>query len=270
MLDILQYPFMERALIAGVILALVLAVLGVFVVLKNMAFFSDGIAHASLAGVAIGIILSVNPLLVALVFSVFFAVIIFYLQHHYKLSSDTAIGILFTSGMAAGVLLISLQPGYQPELISFLFGNILSITQSELVIIAIISVIIITFVFARLKTLILISLDAATAQISGINVKMFQLLTNIVLAVAVVLGIKVLGIVLVSALLIIPVAIGKLFSTSFKQLLIVSCVLSEVIVVSGIFVSYQYDLPTGPTIVLLGTFLFVLGLMSLGLRKLLS
>lgn len=258
MLEILSLPFMERALAAGVVLAFLLALLGVFVVLRNMAFFSDGIAHASLAGVAVGIIFSVNPLLTAIVVSAVFAAIIYYLQKRYKLSGDTAIGILFTSGMALGVLLISTQPGYQPELMSFLFGNILAITNTELIVIAGVSLLIAALVFIYLKTLILISLDEETAKISGVRVGGFQLLANIILAVAVVLGIKVFGIILVSALLIIPVATAKLFSRSFKKLVIISVVLSEIIVLSGIIFSYYFDLPTGPTIVLTGTVLFVL------------
>lgn len=259
---------MERALTAGVILAFLLALLGTFVVLRNMAFFSDGIAHASLAGVALGIIFSLNPLLVAIILSIVFSIIIFFLEDRYKLSGDTAIGILFTSGMALGVLLISMQPGYQPELISFLFGNILAITQLELLIIGITSVFIALFIFLYLKKLILISLDPETAYISGIHVKRLQLGLNIVLAVSVVLGIKVLGIILVSALLIIPVAIGKLFARSFKTLVVSSVAVSEIIVISGIIVSYYLDLPTGPSIVLLGTILFIMGLTLASIRKL--
>ncbi len=268
MLHFLSYPFMERALIAGVILAFLLALLGTFVVLRNMAFFSDGIAHASLAGVALGIIFSINPLLVAIILSIIFSIIIFFLENKYKLSGDTAIGILFTSGMALGVLLISMQPGYQPELISFLFGNILAITQIELVIIGITSVIIALFIFLFLKKLILISFDSETAYISGIRVKRLQLGLNIALAVSVVLGIKVLGIILVSALLIIPVAIGKLFAHSFKTLVVSSILVSEVIVISGIIISYYLDLPTGPSIVLMGTTLFIMGLTVSSIRNL--
>ncbi len=259
---------MERALTAGVILAFLLALLGTFVVLRNMAFFSDGIAHASLAGVALGIIFSINPLLVAIILSIVFSIIIFFLENKYKLSGDTAIGILFTSGMALGVLLISMQPGYQPELISFLFGNILAITQIELVIIGITSFLISIFIFLFLKKLILVSFDSETAYISGIHVKKLQLGLNIVLAVSVVLGIKVLGIVLVSALLIIPVAISKLFARSFKTLVVSSIAVSEVIVISGIITSYYLDLPTGPSIVLIGTILFIMGLTISSIRNL--
>ena len=113
MLDILQYPFMQRAIIAGVALALLLAWLGVFVIMRRMSFFSDGIAHASLAGVAAGVLAGVHPLTTALVFSVVFSIVIYYLEKRTTLSSDAIIGILFTSGMALGVTLISFKQGYQ-------------------------------------------------------------------------------------------------------------------------------------------------------------
>lgn len=245
-------------MIAGIILAVLMAFLGVFVVLRKMAFFSDGIAHASLAGVALGIVFSWNPLIVALLSSAVFAGIIFLLQDKFNLNSDTAIGILFTSGMALGVLLISLQPGYQPELMSFLFGNILAITKAEIPVILIVSVVIICFILFKLKHLILVSIDEETAIVSGIKVKWLQLVLYILLALAVVLGIKVLGVILVSALLIIPVASAKFFAKSIKTLIVLSIVIAEVVMIGGIFLSYYVDLPTGPIVILLGTAGFAL------------
>lgn len=249
---------MQRALISGIILGALLAVLGVFVVLRRMAFFADGIAHASLVGVAIGVLASVNPVIVALLVAIFFTVVIFFLEKRYRFSSDTSIGIIFTSGMALGVLLMSLKSGYQPELISFLFGNILAITNLEMWLIVCLSLIIFVFIFVNLRRIVLLSFDRDSAYISGIRVDMLQLSTNIFLAVSVVLGIKVLGIVLVSALLLIPVATAKIFSNSFKKLLIFSLIISELTVILGLIVSYFLDLPTGPVIVLAGTLIFIL------------
>jgi len=240
-------------------MALILSVLGIFVVLKKMSFFSSGIAHASLAGVAIGIVAGVDPMVAALFFGVIFSVTIYFIEKKYNLAADTAIGILFTSGMALGVLIISIQPGYQPELLSFLFGNILSIRSAEAAVIFIAGLIIFSFVIGNIKGLLLVSLDPETAYVSGINVEALQVLFYAVLGAAVILGIKVLGVVLVSALLIIPVSIAKLFAGSFKELLMLSVIISEIIVVLGIIISYLFDLPTGPTIVLSGTVLFGCG-----------
>lgn len=262
-LEALQYPFIQRALIAGFVLAAVLSLLGVFVILRRMAFFADGIAHASLTGVAIGVVFSWSPLLVALVATAVIAALIFFLERRFKLSSDVAIGILFTTGMALGVLLISLTPGYQPELISFLFGNILSIATNELWFLTLISFLVAGFVLLNLRSLVLISSDEESAYLAGVKVNWQLFWFYIITAVAVVLGIKMLGIILVSALIITPVAAAKLLARSFKSLLIYSVLLAEVIMLVGLFSSIQLDWPTGPTVVLSGTAILILvGLLS--------
>lgn len=258
---------MQRALMAGIFLAAMLALLGVFVILRRMAFFSDGIAHASLAGVAVGLIFSLNPLLTAVLLSAVFALIIYILEDKYQLASDTAIGILFTSGMALGVLLISLQPGYQPELISFLFGNILAIVSSELWIILGVGLAVFALAAGYLKQIALWSLNPEMAYLSGVRVKLLQPLLYVLLAVATVLGIKVLGVVLVSALLIIPVATAKLFSSSFRRLVIWSVIVSEISVLGGLFVSYSLNWPTGPAIVLTSALLFIVAGIFSSLRR---
>lgn len=258
MLELFHYPFMQRALIAGILLAGLLAYLGVFVVLRKMAFFSDGIAHASLAGVAGGVLLSLNPLVTALIASLIFAVGMFLLEKKTSVSSDTAIGLIFTTGMALGVILMSLRSGYQPDLIGFLFGNILMITQSDLALIVALTALIGIFLIANRQKITLLTLDREMAYLSGINPDFFQLAIYIVLAVSVVLGIKILGIILVSALLIIPVSISRLISRSFRKLVFWSIVLAEVIVLAGLFLSYLFDLPTGAVIVLTGSMIFFL------------
>lgn len=258
MFELFHYPFMQRALIAGVLLAALLAYLGVFVILRRMSFFSDGIAHASLAGVAAGVLFSVNPLLTALVVSVLFAVGLFLLEKKTNLSSDAAIGLLFTSGMALGVLLMSFKSGYQPELIGFLFGNILAISRSDLAIIVILCGLMGGFLILNRRQIALLAIDREMAYLSGVNPDFFQLAMNIALAVSVVLGIRMLGIILVSALLIIPVSIAKLVSRSFQNLVFKSVVVAEFIVLAGLAISYVFDLPTGAMIVLTGTVLFFL------------
>ena len=248
---------MQRAIIAGVVLALLLAWLGVFVIMRRMSFFSDGIAHASLAGVAVGVLAGVHPLTTALVFSVVFSIVIYYLEKRTTLSSDAIIGILFTSGMALGVVLISFKKGYQPDLVSFLFGNILAIRPADLAIISVLSAVILAFLAYNHKGITLMALDMDTAYMAGVRVDLLHITFYIILAVAVVLGLKILGIVLVSALLIIPASTAKLVSKSFKGLIVQSIVFSEVIVILGIALSYALDSPTGPMIVLVGAGVFV-------------
>ena len=251
-----HYPFMQRALIAGILLAGLFAYLGVFVVMRRMAFFSDGVAHASLAGVAGGVLFSVNPLMTALAASIFFAVVMFFLERKTNITSDAAVGLIFTFGMALGVLLISLKRGYQPELIGFLFGNILMIKVLDLWLIGIVGGFILGLLLLFRREIALMSLDPEMAYLSGIRTDLLQLALYIILAVSVVLGIKILGIVLVSALLIIPVSISKLISNSFQKLVVRSIIFAEAIMISGIFLSYLFDLPTGAAIVLTGAVLF--------------
>lgn len=256
LISIFQFPFMQRALIAGIVLGLVLAYLGIFVVLRRMAFFSDGIAHASLAGVAIGVLSGFYPLYTALILSVFLALAIYLLEKKTTLPSDAIIGILFSFGMAIGVTLMSFKSGYQPELLSFLFGNILAISTTDLMLIVPLALLLGGLVVFKQKEATLLALNPEFAYISGIKPDIYQPLFYVFLAVAVVLGIKVVGVILVSALLIIPVSTAKLITNSFKSLVSVTVSLSLIMVLAGIFSSYYLDLPTGPTIVLAGVVLF--------------
>lgn len=249
---------MQRALIVGIVLALVLGFLGVFAILKRMSFLGDGIAHASLAGIAIGLMAAVNPLITAIIFSIIIAILIYVLEKKTKLSVDAIIGILFTASMALGVVIISFQKGYQPELISFLFGNILAVNISDLIIMVVCALIIIIFLTIFYKKLSLLAFDKEGAYLAGINVSLFEIIFNIFLAVAIVLGVKILGIILVSALLIIPSSTAKIISKSFKSLVFSSIVFGEITIILGLVLSYIFDLPSGAVIVLCGTVIFVL------------
>jgi len=255
-IDLLTYPFVQRALIAGVISGALLAIFGVYVSLRKMSFFSEGIAHASLAGVAIGILLGQEPVLWAAFYSVLFASTVYYLEKKTRLSPDSLIGILFTSSLALGVLLINLKSGYQPDLLSFLFGNILTIRSIDLVVIAIAALLIGAVLVLKRKQYLLLALNKELAQVSGLRVEWLSYLLYVLLALAVVLGIKVLGIVLVSALLIIPTAAAKLFSATVKSLFVLSVVFAELSVLIGMAVSLLFNLPSGSCIILAATALF--------------
>ena len=260
LIEILQYPFMLRAIIGGLILGVMLAFMGVFVILRRMAFFGDGIAHASLAGIAIGILVSYNPLILAIIFSVILAVLIFYLERKTTLSTDVIIGIFFTASMSLGIILISLKSGYQPELISFLFGNILAIQFSELIIMSIFAVLVLSFLTYFYRQIAFMTFDQEGAKVSGINTGVLDLVFYIALAIAIVLGVKILGIILVSALLIIPPSTSKLIAKSFKNLIFVSIIVAEVTILGGLLLAYILNLPAGAVIVLFGTALFFLAL----------
>ena len=256
MLEILTFPFMQRALIAGVIVGVLLAALGVFVVMRKMAFFGDGIAHASLAGIALGILVGIAPLPVAIAYAIAVALIIYALERSTALSSDTIIGILFTASMALGVVIMSVVPGFQPELISFLFGNILTITAGDIITIASFATAILFWLLVWRRELIYTTLDIDNATIAGVPTQLHTVLLYISLAISVVLGVKLLGIILVSALLIIPAATSRLLSGSFNSFFWTSIILSVLFVVLGLLLSFILDAPSGATIILVATALF--------------
>lgn len=255
--EIFSNFFMLRALVAGMALGLMLSYLGIFAVLKKMSFFSDGISHASLAGIAAGLILGINPFITALIFALLLAGIIYLFEKSGRLSADAAIGIIFSAGIAVGVLFMNLNVSFQRDLNSFLFGNILSIRGEELWIIASVSLIVFFLAFLTRRRLALLSLDYEMSYASGVNTAAYQFIFYLVLAAAVVVGIKLLGIFLVSALLIIPVSSAKQFAFSFASLEKFSVILAELAVLSGLVISYFLDWPTGATIVLIATVFFL-------------
>lgn len=261
-LEIFSYPFMQRALIAGLILGLLLSSLGIIATLRKMSFFGEGIAHASLAGIAIAILTGFSPLPIAIIWAIVVALFIYLLERSTKLHSDTVIGILFTASMALGVVLMSQTTGYQPELISFLFGSILAINTVDLIIIAILSAIILTWFYPSLSQLTYLSLSEDSATVSGIRTKIQTIIFYVALAIATVLGVKILGIILVSALLILPVASSRLIAKSFSSYVLWSIVICEASVVIGLYLSFIKNLPSGASIVLVASGFFVLSSLS--------
>src|SRR3989338_1259511 len=258
MVEILTFPFMQRALMAGVMIALLLSALGVFVVARRMAFFGDGIAHASLAGIALGLLAGVAPLPIAVAYAVLVALLIYWLERTTPLSSDTIIGILFTASMALGVVLLSLIPGFQPELISFLFGNILTIQTLDIWLVTLLSFAILAWLFTYKRSILFASIDSDSAIVSGIRAETHTLILYLTLSVSVVLGVKILGIVLVSALILIPAATSRLLSRSFHAFLVTAIIVGELTVIIGLLLSFLINAPSGAVIILVGTTVFFL------------
>lgn len=258
---------MQRALLAGAMLAVLLAGLGVLATLRKMAFFGEGVAHASLAGIAIALLAGVAPLPVALLWAVAIAVVIFWLERSTKLPSDTVIGILFTASMALGVILMNATAGYQPELLSFLFGSILAIQTLDLIVIGVISVVILLWLSLSSRQLTYLSLSEESAKVAGIPVRLQLLAFYIALAITTVLGVKILGIILVSALIVLPPATARMLSHSFKQYVAFSIVVAEITILLGLVLSFMLDLPSGAVIVLVGTAIFLLAVITRAFQK---
>lgn len=257
MLEFFTLPFMMRALIAGIFLGLLLSSLGVFVTLRHLTFFGEGIAHASLAGIALALMTGLSPLPVAMVWAALVAVLIFLVERRTTLSSDIILGIFFIASMALGVILMSQIAGYQPDLITFLFGSILSLSTIDVWMIVCVSLLITGWLLSSRAELMYLCLCEEQASVSGVPVRRQTLLLYIGLAVASVIGVKMLGIILISALLILPAATSRLLTYGFYQHLLSSMLIAEIMIFIGLILSYLYDLPSGATIVLVGAFLFL-------------
>ncbi len=250
---------MFRALVAGVFVAVLLGWLGTFIVTRKMSLIGDGIAHASLAGIALALLVGWTPIPTATIISIFIACLIYFLEKKTNISSDMAIAVVFTTGMAVGIILLHFYQGYQPELVSYLFGNILTINIDDLWNIITIGLIILICLFIFYRKILFSTLDPIGAYLSGLKPWVYDLMLYISTAVTIILSIKLIGIILVSALLVTPSAIAKFFARSFKHFTLLAIVISAFIVFIGLLASYYLDFPSGATIVLTGTVLFLLG-----------
>jgi len=260
MIEVLAYGFMQRALIAGVLVGVLCGILGFFVVLKRLSFIGVGISHSAFGGIAIGILIGVEPLAAAAVFSTLVAWAIAWLSRRGRLHEDTAIGILFSSAMALGVALISLSTAYQVDLFGYLFGNILAVSPQDLGRLAALAVLVLVAVALTFKELLFLAFDEEVARASGLPVTGLYLLLLSCLALAVVAAIRVVGIVLVEALLVIPAAIGYQVARGYRGMLAVSVCTAASSAILGLFVSYVFNVAAGATIVLVLALLFVLAL----------
>jgi zinc transport system permease protein len=248
-IDAFTYPFMQRALVAALLVGLVASLLGVFVVLRRSAFFGDAIAHASLAGIAIGVVTGAPPLLFAAGVAGGIGLALHRLERVGRLSLDTILGFILPFFMAVGVLVLSLSPGFQPELLSYLFGSVLTVSWPGLAGIAVVAVVV-AAVFARLgRRLVFATFDPDGAHAAGIDVARLLTVHHVLLALAVIASISLVGIVLVNALLVIPAATAKLLARSLKQLFVLAPLFGTAAALAGLVVSYAFDLPSGPAIV---------------------
>jgi zinc transport system permease protein len=257
MSEMLAYPFMQRALMAGLLVGAVTSVLGVFVVLRRSAFFGDAVAHASLAGVAVGVVAQLPPLPLAAGVAVAIGVSLHRLERMSRLSLDTILGFVLPFFMAVGVLVISLSPGFQPELLSYLFGSILAVSWEGLAAVAAISLAVAVMLAVIGRRLVFVTFDPDGAQVGGIRVARLLTVYHVLLALMVVASLTIVGIVLVNALLVIPAATAKLRARSLSQMFVLAPVIGMGSVLLGLVGSYWLDVPSGPAIVVVAGLVFL-------------
>jgi len=261
MMDFWHYAFMQRALLGGVVVGLLTAVIGVYVVLKGMSFIGAGVAHASFGGVALGFLLGIDPLWAAVAFCLAVAWGIGAVTRRGGIKEDTAVGIFFASTMAFGVLLIGLMQGYNVDLFSYLFGSILAITAADLKMVVGVGALVLLTVVLLYKEFLYITFDPETARVNGLPEPFLYYLMLALVALTVVVSIKVVGIVLVSALLVTPAAAAYQLSRSFGKMMALSALFGVTSVVVGLVASYYLDTASGATVVLIATAIFGLALL---------
>ena len=264
MFDLLQYGFIQRAILTGIFVGTACAVLGVFLALRRYALVGHGLAHVAFGGVAIGLLLGGKPFWAVLVVTLFASIGILKLQERAKVHADVAIGIVSAVGMAAGVVIAGVAGGFNVDLMSYLFGSILTIGKEEFWASVVISVLVVFFIVYFYHDLFAMTFDEESAVVMGINVGRYNYFFAGTAAFVVVVGMKVVGLLLVSALIILPAVTSLQVSKTFRGSIILAAVFVIISVISGIFVSYYFDLPSGGTIVLIN---FLLFLVCYGLKK---
>ena len=250
MYDFLQYEFIQRALITAVLVSIVCGVVGSYVVIKRIVSLSGAISHAAFCGVGLGYFLTVNPVLAAIPFSIASAMAIGGVEKKVNISADTAMGILWSVGMALGVIFINLTPGYAPDLFSYLFGDILTVTNSDLLIMLTLDLIIITTVYIFRREFLAVSFDEEFSTVVGLPSLPIYMLLLALVALSVVVLMKVVGIILLIALFTIPAAISKQYTHNLTKLMSLATIIGIILASVGIILSYIFNLASGATIVM--------------------
>jgi zinc transport system permease protein len=257
-LDIFSYDFMRNALAAGVAAAVLCGVIGIYVILNKIVFISDGIAHAAFGGIGLGYFLGLDPLAFGIVSALVTAVGIGLVSARSRVSEDTAIGVFLATGMALGIIFMSLSKGYAKDLYGYLFGNILAVTWEDVILILAITVTFLVVVFLLYKEFLILSFDPVYGEAIGLPVKRLRLLLLCMVAFSVVVLIKIVGIIMIIALLTLPGAISRQHMKSLPAIMAVSVLLGAVFVTFGLVVSYLLDVPSGATIILIAAAAFFL------------
>lgn len=256
-MEFLSYIFIQKAIIVGSMIAILCAILGNILVLRRLSLIGDGLSHVTLGGVAMGLLFGVYPIFFAIPIVVLSSLVIHIFIKKTKVNSDAAIGIVSAAGISTGVIFTSIAGGFNVDILSFLFGSILTIKDSEIYLSIVLTLTVLFFVFSFYKEIFSITFDYDFATVSGINVNKINMAFNILVAVTVVLAMKVVGIMLTSALLILPSVISFQIARSFLQSMIIASLVSVFSVFIGVFLAYFFNLPPGATIVMTNFIIFI-------------
>ncbi|MFN3527707.1 MAG: metal ABC transporter permease [Candidatus Altarchaeaceae archaeon] len=259
MFEIFQYEFMRNAFIAAILIGILCGIIGTFIVLRKIVFIADGISHSAFGGVGIGYFLKISPIISAIPFSILSAIIIFILSKKTKIEENSAIGIMMVFGITVGILFMYLTPGYTTDLTVYLFGSIVLIPTNDLILMLALDLIIIFFTFLFYREIVFVSFDEEFSKIVGIKTDQINLLLLSLIALSVVVMMKAVGIILLIALLIIPSIISKNFAKNVKSIIFLSIFLGIIFSIIGLFISYEFNLPSGAVIVLVAIIGLIIG-----------
>ncbi|QKF74462.1 zinc ABC transporter, integral membrane protein (plasmid) [Aliarcobacter faecis] len=259
-MEIFQYEFMINAFIAGVLIAILTSTLSLFVVVKRYAMLSDALAHISLLGVAIGFLFQVSTILTAIIISIIASIMIEYLRSYKKLYSDSMLSIFLSSALAMSVIIVSLSNSFNSSLFDYLFGSIVAVTSEDIFIISLFFILTILFMLVYYQKLLLISFNEELAISSGINVRLINLLFTALIGTLVAISIKIIGALLIGAIMIIPVVSAICLRQGFRITWILSTLFAIIGVVIGLVFSFYVSIPSGATIVIVLLLIFLLTL----------
>jgi len=253
MLESLSYTFIQNALIAGILVSIITGIIGSLIVVNKMVFLSGGIAHSAYGGIGLSIYFGLPMLLSTSIFSVFITILIAILTYQKRENLDTIIGLTWAIGMSFGILLVDLTPGYNSDLMSYLFGSILAVNSDDILFMSVLLGFIILTLLFFYRDILAVSYDSEYANLRGIKTKIFYTLILILSALSIVIAIKIVGLILVIALLTIPIYIAQRFCSTLFSMMIVSGIFSMIFTIFGLVVSYNYDLSSGPSIILVSS-----------------
>jgi len=264
--DIIQYGFMQRALISAIAISIICSIVGLFLVLKRHSLFGDALAHVAFGGISLGLFTGVYPLWTAYIVAILSAVGVNKLRESTKIPPDSSIAVLLTSGLAIGVILISISGGFTLDLFSFLFGNILLVSNDDVIMILITDAIVIPVIYIFYKKLVLIIFDENQAKVSGLNVTWINTLFIVLASITIMASIRLVGVLLISSLIVIPNITALMLGKGFKKTMFISCAVSVFSVVFGIVISYYSNLAPSGTIVLTMVSMFLITIIAKNMK----
>lgn len=250
MLEVLQYDFIQNALIAGILISIAAGIIGSLVVVNKITFLTGGIAHSSYGGIGLAIYLGIPVLFGATIFAVLTAIIIAVITIKNRNRIDSIIGMMWASGMAIGIVFVDLTPGYNVDLMSYLFGSIIAVSKDDILYMSFLDLFIISVIVFFYKEILAVSYDSEFASLRGINVKFFYTLILVLAGLCVVAAIKAVGLILVIALLTIPTYLAESFASRLSSMMIISSILATIFTILGLVVSYMYDISSGASIII--------------------